>query len=46
MSETDKSTSAASEKTRRFLSLDSWAVILALGLSLFVWLGWIKHVPW
>ena len=28
------------------LSLDSWAVILALTLSLAIWIGWIKHVPW
>ena len=29
-----------------FLSLDTWAVLLALGLSLLVWVGWIKKVPW
>jgi len=29
-----------------FLSLDSWAVLLALALSLAIWIGWIKHVPW
>lgn len=46
MSESNKSMSVAAGKPRRFLSLDAWAVILALGLSLFVWLGWIKHVPW
>jgi hypothetical protein len=28
------------------ISLDSWAVVLALGLTLLVWLGWIKTVPW
>jgi hypothetical protein len=28
------------------LSLDSWAVILALALSLAIWAGWITHVPW
>jgi hypothetical protein len=28
------------------LSLDSWAVILALALSLAIWIGWIKQVPW
>jgi hypothetical protein len=28
------------------LSLDAWAVALALGLSLLIWIGWIKHVPW
>ena len=46
MSEKNETTSTASEKPRRLLSLDSWSVILALGLSLFVWLGWIKRVPW
>jgi len=28
------------------ISLDSWAVALALGLALLVWSGWIKQVPW
>lgn len=28
------------------ISLDAWAVALALGLALLVWLGWIKHVSW
>jgi hypothetical protein len=28
------------------LSLDSWAVILALALALAIWAGWIQHVPW
>jgi hypothetical protein len=28
------------------LSLDSWAVILALALSLAIWIGWIQQVPW
>jgi hypothetical protein len=27
-------------------SLDTWAVFLALGLSLLIWAGVIKHVPW
>ncbi len=34
------------DQTIATLSLDSWAVILALTLSLAIWLGWIKHVPW
>lgn len=33
-------------KAGAFLSLDTWAVLLALGLSLLVWFGWIKKVPW
>ncbi len=28
------------------LSLDTWAVLLALGLSLLIWIGVIKHIPW
>jgi hypothetical protein len=28
------------------LSLDTWAIILALALSLAIWIGWIKNVPW
>ena len=27
-------------------SLDAWAVFLALGLSLLIWIGVVKHVPW
>jgi hypothetical protein len=33
-------------KPTPLLSLDSWAVILALALSLAIWIGWIKSVPW
>ncbi len=33
-------------KAAGFLSLDTWAVLLALGLSALVWIGWIKKVPW
>jgi hypothetical protein len=40
-SRTKKEKAAAS----RF-SLDTWAVALALVLSLLVWVGWIKHIPW
>jgi hypothetical protein len=28
------------------ISLDAWAVALALGLALLVWIGLIKRVPW
>jgi hypothetical protein len=31
---------------RSGVSLDTWAVGLALAASLLVWLGWIKAVPW
>ena len=27
-------------------SLDAWAVTLALVLSIMVWAGLIKHIPW
>jgi hypothetical protein len=27
-------------------SLDAWAVTLALVLSLLVWIGLLKHIPW
>jgi hypothetical protein len=27
-------------------SLDAWAVTLALVLSILVWIGLIKHIPW
>ena len=30
----------------RKLSLDTWAVALSLAISLLVWLGVIKHIPW
>jgi hypothetical protein len=28
------------------LSLDTWAVIVALVLSGAIWIGLIKHIPW
>ena len=28
------------------ISLDSWAVALALFSAFLIWAGWIKHVPW
>ena len=28
------------------ISPDVWAVTLALILSLLVWAGWIRHIPW
>jgi hypothetical protein len=35
-----------STPTRRFLSLDAWAVALSLTLALVIKLGLIKTVPW
>ena len=28
------------------ISLDTWAVALALFLTALVWSGWIKRIPW
>ena len=41
-------TDAVNVKTKAtgILSLDTWAVLLALGLSALVWIGLIKKVPW
>jgi hypothetical protein len=39
-------TSNLKSKATGILSLDTWAVLLALGLSLLVWIGLIKKVPW
>jgi hypothetical protein len=33
-------------QTRWSLSLDSWAVLLAVGLAILVRLGVFKHIPW
>jgi hypothetical protein len=32
--------------TSRYLSLDTWAVLLSLGLALLVRFGVLKIVPW
>ena len=39
-------TKVARKAARLGLSLDSWAVALALAFALLVWAGWIKHIPW
>jgi len=41
-SETNASNQSAGFK----LSLDGWAVTVALALSALIWVGVIKHVPW
>jgi len=42
-----KSSSSLSKgDSKRKLSLDTWAVALSLAISLLVWLGVIKHIPW
>jgi hypothetical protein len=44
---TEKSESVdLKSKATAVVSLDTWAVLLALGLSLLVWIGLIKKVPW
>jgi|GEM_PF-614025 hypothetical protein len=37
---------AATEQKRRGLSLDGWAVAVALALAALVRLGVLKHVAW
>lgn len=39
-------THKAMQKSRPRISLDTWAVALALTLTALVWTGWIKHIPW
>ena len=38
--------SSSESRAARAVSIDIWAVGLALALSLLVYLGVIKHVPW
>jgi len=45
MTETNEGSSQPRKASLR-ISLDGWAVALAIAVSLLVWLGWIKHVPW
>ena len=44
--ETNETEKVAEKAASIGISLDVWAVALALGLALMVWLGWIKQVPW
>ena len=46
MSEKTEGTKLAGKAASLGISLDVWAVALALGLALLVWVGWIKQVPW
>lgn len=46
MSDKIETTEVARKAAGLGISLDAWAVALALGLALLVWIGWIKHVPW
>jgi len=45
MSETD-GTKIARKAALLGVSLDGWAVALALALAALVWVGWIKRIPW
>ncbi len=38
--------SSREPKARWRLSLDSWAVLLAVALAILVRLGVFKHIPW
>ncbi len=40
------SSSPANGSSKTKLSLDTWAIALSLAISLLVWLGVIKHIPW
>ncbi|MGB9245880.1 MAG: hypothetical protein WCC03_21210 [Candidatus Acidiferrales bacterium] len=42
----ESSPSLSKSSSKRKLSLDTWAVALSLAISLLVWLGVIKHIPW
>lgn len=49
MSESTNAAATAPETKQKSsfrMSLDAWAVALALALSLLVWAGIIKHIPW
>ena len=46
MSDKTETTNMAKKAAGLGISLDAWAVALALGFALLVWLGWIKRVPW
>ena len=46
MSEKNETTNVARKAAGLGISMDGWAVALALGLALLVWAGWIKRVPW
>lgn len=46
MSQASESGSGVQNQVWWHVSVDGWAVALALGLALLVWIGAIKHVPW
>jgi hypothetical protein len=44
--ETTETTKIAKKAALSGVSLDGWAVALALALAALVWGGWIKRIPW
>jgi hypothetical protein len=46
VSDKQETTEVARKAASLGISLDWWAVTVAIGLALFVWAGWIKRVPW
>jgi hypothetical protein len=44
--ETTETTKIAKKAALSGVSLDGWAVALALALAALVWAGWIKRIPW
>jgi hypothetical protein len=46
VSDKSETTDVARKAAGIGISLDWWAVAVALGLAALVWLGWIKRVPW
>lgn len=46
MSNSTKSIVKENKKVSFILSLDGWAVTLALLLSFLVWAGLLKQIPW
>lgn len=46
MSDKTETTNVAAKAAGIGISLDAWAVALALGLAFLVWVGLIKRVPW
>jgi hypothetical protein len=46
LSKSQEGSTKESKKAGFGLSLDGWAVTLALLLSLLVWAGLLKQIPW
>jgi len=46
VSEEARTLAHKAKSSRRRISLDGWAVALALALTALVWAGWIKRIPW